>query len=94
MVLKIKNYTNYICLFVILMVLWLLYNRYQDKLTSEEDYENYDAIQKYLLNDSSLDNKNKPILWIPINYEYNSRNWLSFGSRSSVELNQIGRAHV
>jgi hypothetical protein len=30
----------------------------------------------------------KPILWIYIPYEYNARNWLSFGSRSSHELNQ------
>jgi hypothetical protein len=30
----------------------------------------------------------KPIMWIHIDYEYNARNWLSFGSRSSLELNQ------
>lgn len=85
---KIKNYINYIYLFIILIVLWFLYNRYEDKRVREENNENYDAIQKYLLTDSSLANTKKPILWIPITYDYNARNWFSFGSRSSFELNQ------
>jgi len=83
---KVKNYINYIYLFVILIVLW--YNRYEDKRVREENVGNYDAIQKYLLNESSLADTKKPILWIPITYEYNARNWISFGSRSSFELNQ------
>ena len=29
----------------------------------------------------------KPIIWIHIPYEYNSRDWSSFGSRSSLDLN-------
>jgi hypothetical protein len=65
-----------------------LYNRYHDKLEREITDENYSSIQKYLLTDSSLADTKKPILWIPINYEYNARNWISFGSRSSFELNQ------
>jgi hypothetical protein len=85
---KVKNYINYIYLVVILIVLWFLYNRYEDKRAREENVGNYDAIQKYLLNDSSLADTKKPILWIPITYEYNARNWISFGSRSSFELNQ------
>ena len=35
-----------------------------------------------------FENIKKPILWIYIPYEYNSRNWQSFGSRSSFNLNQ------
>jgi len=85
---KVKNYINYIYLFVILIVLWFFYNRYEDKRVREENVGNYDAIQKYLLNESSLADTKKPILWIPITYEYNARNWISFGSRSSFELNQ------
>ena len=88
---KVKNYinyVNYIYLFIVLMVIWFLYNRYEDKRVREEEGENYTAIQKYLLTDSSLANTKKPILWIPITYEYNSRNWISFGSRSSFDLNQ------
>lgn len=85
---KVKNYVNYIYLSVILIVIWFLYNRYEDKLTKEQNNENYNAIQNYLLKDSALGYTKKPILWIHINYDYNSRNWISFGSRSSFELNQ------
>jgi hypothetical protein len=52
------------------------------------EYDNYSEIKKYLLKDKTLDKSKKPILWIYIPHEYNSRNWLSFGSRSSNELNQ------
>lgn len=88
MSIKIKNYMNYIYLFVVFIGLWFLYNRYEDKRMRENDMGNYDAIQKYLGGDSSLADEKKPILWIPITYDYNSRNWISFGSRSSFELNQ------
>jgi hypothetical protein len=54
----------------------------------EENGENYNSIQKYLLKDTDLAKEKKPILWIPITYDYNARNWISFGSRSSFELNQ------
>lgn len=85
---KIKNYLNYIYAIIVLMIVWFLYNRYEEKRAREESPENYDALQKYLLNDASLADEKKPILWIPVTYEYNARNWLSFGSRSSFELNQ------
>ena len=88
MVFKMKNYTNYILLVVILIVTGFLYNRYKEKIERESTDENYSAIQKYLLTDPDLANIKKPILWIPIYNEYNSRNWLSWGSRSSFERNQ------
>lgn len=85
---KIKNYMNYIYLLIVFMIVWFLYNRYEDKRMREENSENYDSIQKYLLKDTDLAKEKKPILWIPITYDYNARNWISFGSRSSFELNQ------
>ena len=51
-------------------------------------------IIKYLLNENDyfnieqLSSINKPIIWIPINYEQNSRKWESFETRNSDELNQ------
>ena len=76
-------------LFAILIVLTFLYKRMEDKRISEEEYENYHLIQQYLLNDpADLGKKKKPILWIHIPHEYNSRHWQSFGSRSSRDLNQ------
>ncbi len=79
---------NYIILFAILIILGYFYRRFEDKRIREEDGEDYDAIRKYLLNDKTLGKEKKPILWVHVPYEYNSRNWLSFGSRSSFELNQ------
>ena len=89
---KMQDYTNYIILFAILIGVGFLYNRYKNKSQRETSTENYNAIRKYLLNDVDdevMEGKlKKPIMWIHIDYEYNARNWLSFGSRSSLELNQ------
>jgi hypothetical protein len=70
------------------MVLGMLYRRFEDKQLRENTKYNSEAIQNYLLDDVSLAKSKKPILWIHVPYEYNSRKWLSFGSRSSFELNQ------
>ena len=59
---KVKEYMNYIYLFIILLGLFFLYNRYEDKLASERKEDDYSAIQKYLLSDSSLADAKKPIL--------------------------------
>jgi hypothetical protein len=83
-----KSFTNYILLFLILFALGILYKRFEDKRLREENQDNIETIQKYLLDDTTLGKSKKPILWIHVPYEYNSRHWLSFGSRSSFELNQ------
>ena len=83
-----KPFTNYIILFLILIVLGILYNRYENTRLSEENQDNMETIRKYLLDDSTLAKSKKPILWIHVPYEYNSRNWLNFGSRSSFNMNQ------
>ena len=77
-----------IIFFVILFALAILYNRFEDKRLREESQDNYETIHKYLLDDDTLAKSKKPILWIHVPYEYNSRKWLNFGSRSSFELNQ------
>ena len=85
---KSNKTNNYIFLFLILIFLVILYRRFLDKLNNDENIKNRNCIEKYLLDDVILIKSKKPILWIHIPYEYNSRNWLSFGSRSSFELNQ------
>ena len=81
--------SNYIILFIILIILGWFYRKLEDKRIREENNEDYEAIRKYLLIDTAdLATSKKPIMWIHVPYEYNSRNWLSFGSRSSFELNQ------
>lgn len=83
-----KSFFNYIILVIILIVVAILYYRYENKRLTEDNHNNMETIRKYLLDDVTLAKSKKPILWIHIPYEYNSRNWLNFGSRSSFELNQ------
>jgi hypothetical protein len=79
---------NFIILFVILIALGILYQKYLEKQSRNINMDNYSEIKQYLLKDKTLDKCKKPILWIYIPHEYNARNWLSFGSRSSCDLNQ------
>ena len=85
---KLGNLTNLFILFFVLIILGILYRRFEDKRMREENKDSYEAIQKYLLDDETLGKSKKPILWIHVPYEYNSRKWLNFGSRSSFDLNQ------
>jgi hypothetical protein len=84
--------STFIFIIIFLIIIGILYQRYVEKhsnlFVSEED--NYNIIQKHLLKDRNLINSKltKPIMWIHIPYEYNARNWQSFGSRSSCDLNQ------
>jgi len=80
--------TGYIIAIFILITMGILYRRYLEKQAKNAKYDNYTEIKKYLLKDSSLAKSKKPIMWIHTPYEYNSRDWLSFGSRSSHDLNQ------
>lgn len=79
---------NYIILVIIIIALGILYQKYCEKQYRMMPGDSYEEIRKYLLNESSLAKSKKPILWIHVPHEYNSRDWLSFGSRSSFELNQ------
>ena len=80
---------NFILLSIFIIALGILYKKYLDKKMQSFDPNDYSDIQKYLLKDTKyLLESNKPILWVHIPYEYNSRNWYDFGSRSSNDLNQ------
>lgn len=78
---------KYITAFVILTSAGMLYDRYKKKFGLDIELNNREKIQKFLLNDDTLLN-GKPILWIHNAYDVNSRNWSSFSSRNSNELNQ------
>ena len=80
-------FVNYILTFIILITLLILYQKYQTK-QKIQDLNTDTDLKKYLLSESSLTKSKKPILWIYVPHEYNSRNWTSFGSRSSFEVNQ------
>ena len=83
-----KSTQNYIFMFMILTVAGILYDRYKLKTEKDEELEQYNMIQKFLLNDSSLARSDKPIIWIHLEFMKNSRLWSSFYSRTSYELNQ------
>jgi hypothetical protein len=79
-----------IAILIIVVFLAYLYKRYETKYLYQTYDENSD-IRKYLLGKltrEEIGSIRKPLLWIYVPHEYNSRNWLSFGSRSSYELNQ------
>jgi len=80
--------TGYLISFIILITIGILYQKYLEKKAKNMKYDSYTEIKKYLLTESSLAKSKKPIMWIHTPYEYNSRDWLSFGSRSSYNLNQ------
>lgn len=84
-----KPITFYIISGICLIAIMILHKWYKDKENKNDIHSDYLLIQDFLLHDNAILTKNtKPILWIHIPYEYNSRNWTSFGSRSSMELNQ------
>jgi len=79
---------NYILIIIVVITLGILYQKYLEKNSAISGFNDYSELRKYLLTESSLAKSKKPILWIHIPYEYNSRDWINFGSRSSYELNQ------
>ena len=83
-----KNKTFYIFIVIILLITSVVGSKIKQRLSNNEIQDEYALIKKYLLNESPLYKDNKPKLWIHTKYEYNSRLWKSFYSRSSYDLNQ------
>ena len=80
--------SNFIFIIVVLILIGILYKRYQEKSSVISEDMIYSHVQNHILLEKSLEKCKKTILWIHIPYEYNERNWISFGSRNSYELNQ------
>jgi len=79
---------NYIVIAIIIIALGILYQKFLEKSSQYAYFDDYNEIRKYFLKDKTLDKSKKPILWIHVPREYNARDWISFGSRSSYDLNQ------
>jgi hypothetical protein len=77
-----------ILMILILLVIGYAYSMYTGKLNNETEIEERDLIQQFLANDVTKMDRNKPFLWIPIEYDVNERQWLNFGSRNTTNLNQ------
>jgi hypothetical protein len=85
---KFGQYTNFIYPLTITVLLSLIYNKYKSSEDESEHMKNYRLVKQYLLNDSSLAQSKKPIIWVHMVYEKNARWWPSFASRNTDNLNQ------
>ena len=84
----LEKYKSFIYPLIVTIVLSLIYNKYKSSEDDDEHMKNYNLVKKYLLNDSSLAQSKKPIIWIHMVYDTNARWWTSFGSRNTDNLNQ------
>lgn len=84
----LNKYTHYIYPLTVTVILSFLYNKYKTVEEDDEHAKNYKLVKKYLLNNSSLAQNKKPIIWIHMIYEKNARWWPSFESRNTDNLNQ------
>lgn len=86
-----NSFKNYVILFAIVAIASFFGNQLQHYYKDLETDEEYELIRKYLLNDanqSSFQDTKKPKLWIHTTYDINARQWKSFYSRNSTDLNQ------
>lgn len=82
------DYSNFVMTLLILAGVGYIYDKLKLQEEQNKNTVDYDLVRKYLLNDNSLGENKKPILWIHINYDVNSRQWDSFMSRNTKKLNQ------
>jgi hypothetical protein len=86
------EYTRYILAIVVLLVIGIfgeaLRKIFVHSRGNGGEKDEYEQVKQYLLNQSPLYGYNRPKIWIHTKYEYNSRKWKSFYSRSSYDLNQ------
>lgn len=85
---KFSKYSHYIYPLTVTLILGFIYNKYKSKEDEDEHMQNYKVVRQYLLNDSSLAQSKKPIIWIHMVYDVNARWWPSFSSRNTDDLNQ------
>tara|TARA_B100000795_G_scaffold268630_1_gene256008 strand:+ start:5507 stop:6472 length:966 start_codon:yes stop_codon:yes gene_type:complete len=80
--------TTLIPTFIIITAIGILYDKYRSKYDPEPEKVEFDLIQKYLLNKEGFGKNDKPIMWVFTDNELNARDWKTFGSRNSKDLNQ------
>jgi len=80
--------TKYILTLLVFLMVSILYNNYKGNTDKDEAEKHYDLVREYLLNDSALAQNKLPIIWIHMTYDINARDWPSFYSRNTCDLNQ------
>ena len=86
MLFRAENIPYYLLTVGLVAVASYTATKYKQKFTGEDD--EYQLIRQYLLNDSPLQGVQRPKLWIHLPYERNQRKWKSFGSRTSMDINE------
>jgi hypothetical protein len=82
------SYYKLIATFCVVTVVGYLYDNYNKKIAREQQIDNYDIVRKHLLGEKPLHLEfHKPTIWVHLDYERNSRNWGSFYTRSSNDIN-------
>lgn len=82
------EYQNLVMTLLILVGVGYIYDKLKLQEEQNKNQIDYDLVRKYLLNENSLVENKKPILWIHITYDVNGREWCSFMSRNTRNLNQ------
>ena len=82
------KYAKYISTVIVATIIGVFYERYKKAELQDDDAKNYEIVKKYLINDSSLAQSKRPIIWIHMAYDVNARWWPSFSSRNTDCLNQ------
>ena len=77
-----------VAFYLVIIIAGVAYGRYKKSQEGINMSDDYNLVKKYLLNDKSLTDTHKPFMWVFIDYEVNARNWSSWGSRNSTNLNQ------
>jgi len=78
---------RYFAMFILLVVISYLYEKYKLKYEPDEELKKYDMVRQFLLNGGSGFG-DKPLLWIHTPHPINHRWWPTFGSRNTRLLNQ------
>ena len=82
------DYAKYIVSIGLLLAVAIIYEKYKVHTEEDEEMRQYQLVSQYLITDSSLAKSKMPILWIYVDYEVNARDWPSFFSRNTIDLNQ------
>tara|TARA_A100001011_G_C14319677_1_gene849867 strand:- start:794 stop:1768 length:975 start_codon:yes stop_codon:yes gene_type:complete len=82
------DYAKYIVSIGLLLAVSIIYEKYKLHIEEDEEMRQYELVRRYLVTDSSLAKSKMPIMWIYLDYQVNARNWPSFFSRNTIDLNQ------
>ena len=61
-------YAKYIFILLIMFVLGYVFDKYKKEAAVNDKMDHYELIKKHLLNDSTLAQTDKPILWVHITF--------------------------